>query len=868
MSIPDPQLEKVGLSNITTAAYAEVREVIIRRLTFLKLARNKLYMESMQPRPGCFGYCRRFFRKDGSYAQVGLEGELDPAKMKQVLIDDAHTRAAAQFSRKMLTEPGKAQWARTTNELWAFKNLLVDKLSPGQKSYSLPDRSYTEYIFNLFANPDCCGERDESVKISVYDVSILARYLLLKTKPEKLEEVIAVLDPKKTGAITFDQFYKFVSSGELQKHGVILRGCRQFIRNAKYSLLAVLCMRFRDDSKLSILIRTRQECRLRAEIQHTLLESMLSMTEQELIRYFEINGALPGQDSDGSDHLNKLIEANKRSDHRLICRIAQDEAERDFRPKLSRSLKGRTMVTREAMLLSKSKQLSAGYGHCIPSSSASSGSSNSPLNDDWTQLILPCDADVIGRHLYVKNLVCTFDTDCSSSFDQDEISFLFQCLGVYLDEKKILYHFPEVRSGSVEFRRVIEYLTAAGRLKWRLSRPALLDSGHRVPAYVSGAMVGSTGALARKILLAKCRQQAKERTEEAEELAVRGEISPKDRTAGLISGCLLFRVQMLAMRQVDLFMRTVHGKFQRFLVANQLKDMWREYVANSQFSRMGVILYTVDLHSEVRGPTKEKLILASEFPQIVKFLDAVFSIPIIEGKLGVLAETIGTGLRLNPIRALGVGGDKLTWIPFRSAVNILDELLAESKLSWLSSRSAKMFSSDAEWSINSKARQQACILAVNEMGFKVVSTSYRCRILAVERTLDERRNTPVNVPAEMYADVIPKECSLLYLLWHGYNFEDIMFDLENEEIINFTHWDGQISREHVSTKLSVKDAESAYLKKKSSKALLWARTNLVPRLGLRRKFKQYLSAIVRDEDLLEKWAFDFSKELLTGVSTM
>lgn len=859
LNVNDTELHRVGLSSITKEAYKETRAAIIRRLRHLQLAKNKLYLETVQnQKSSCFSCLKR---KD--YSSIAPE-EMDADQMRALQVEEAHIRAHAEYTRKLMTAPGKTQMLRTRNELWAFKRILLDKMLAGKNSM-LHDPALVEYTYDLFSGADCCKMHDDEIPcFSSHDIPLLLRHLLCKTNAITIEKALRILDPAKTGYVTFDAFQSFMSSKKFKDLGVFIRPVRWYFRHA---YRRVFLTSYKTEAKLSMLVRTRQLCRHKNEINGTLLDAIINWSERKLQDYFEENGVMPGEDSLASRQLALLNDVNARNEYILITRMAEDAAEKMTKSKLWRTSKGRNIVRMESHLLEKSADLCEGLGYCI---TAGEPIYRAPLTEDQSALLTPVDCVAVGKRAYIKLVLCTYDTDCSSTFDQEEISFLLKCLGRPLDEKNILYQFPEVRYGPVSFKRMMDYTSRHGLLSWRNGRAAMIGGG-RVPAKQWPGLLhtASRKGLAKNVVICRVRQRAKERTEDAKVLADTGKLPEKDNTEGVLSGCLLARAQMLAMRQVDMFLITTHGKFQHFISWKHVKEMWHEYMKSSNYSRMGAILYAVDLHAETRNTNR--VILDSEVPQIIRYLDKVFKLSLAHTKMENVSKIIGTMLlAYKPKLGGDMIGSKLNWLDMRFLVDTLHESLEqEINLKWAESRKESDFQSDAYWSMQSRARQQACVLAVNEMGVKVVTTNYRCRVLAIEDILRKKPVPDRKASKALFDNVIPKECSLLYLISKGFSFEDMMFDFESEEIVNFSHWDGQLSTDLVDRHMSEMDVKTSYMQRtKSTKIGYWAKTTLVPRVASRRRFLRYLIALIENGDEVEAKASLYNTELLTGVTSI
>lgn len=287
-------------------------------------------------------------------------------------------------------------------------------------------------------------------------------------------------------------------------------------------------------------------------------------------------------------------------------------------------------------------------------------------------------ADNFGWEWLLKTLVQSFDTDCSGTFDENEVRLLLSTARCTLPLKKLLYSFPEVDDGTATLHDVTHHLVSRvgfkkGSLPKRVCRRLVtlgLGQGSRNGGVIRISKLPNH-LNASKLLILSARQNAKEEAEVATasagagsgvdaasdagvKIGKKGEGNVSVRNARsirnsrpnspkspgrprtpksqkshvgddiLTENTRITRTQLIAMRQVTLFLETSLGKLRLADIKKDTKYLWDSIVASdgaSQYTLQSLITYTMSLHEESEGR-----LLVTELPYIVQYLIKVWGL--------------------------------------------------------------------------------------------------------------------------------------------------------------------------------------------------------------------------------------------------
>lgn len=869
VSIPDKALNEAGLGNLTKVAYGEVRESIVRRLRLLQMSKNKLYLETVQALTdfqvcmnGCFG-------RDGAYAQIGLDGVLDLVSLERLAVDDAHCRATASFNSLMAGDVGKMEIKSLEDELWAHQKAISERFSKGPLSRDVPYcLAELEYMFSVFGLLDPCKKRTARTYFSSYDVDLLIDYLLLKKDPKTKEAVKAFIDPMNGGFATFDFFKEFFTSQAYQKYLRFGYPVRKVARSVKYKVLSLVSGRpysFTRDARIVMLIRMRHEFRLTFDMQRIIFANLMTMTEKQRIHYFDHHGVFKGQDSIPYKRLKAVRRRREQVEQYFIKLVVGGEAEQETKVKLQRSADGKKALYQEKLLLKCGSDILGGLGMIIPKSNTE-GISVSNLQSVIHGLKPLSRNDVMQlmHTSYFKILSAIFDFDCTSMFDQEKAILLLRAIGITLPRRELLYRLPTIRNGSATLPQMIKIAMTPGTIAWKeapdwyeIAKPD--EIRHKYPVRPRGVAIAKpTHEVATTILTASARQESRDMVRESFDLLKHGKVHPKDRSGGISSRAYLWRSQLFAMRQTELFLKTAHGSYQHYLGMLACKNWWSNIVVKSDYSRSSILSYAVQLHCEYKGLARERVILPTEVPQIIRYLDLTFGLRVKEGSVHIVADAIVQYL------LMGNKATSLHWFSASYLTGMLENCInTDFNHEEVRQRDTSAFAQDAIWTMNSRARQQAQVIAFNESGFQVSGSNYRCNILALDKVSIEVRESRVQIQ-ESIDDIIsregfPLECLLLYMMYKGTEFEELMISTEeheNPQDFDFFNFGGNISIPSDLT--SVKKSGKAFKR--------WAKVNLTPKHIRSSKLLHYFIALTNHFERVDAFKARWILELISGVS--
>lgn len=593
-----------------------------------------------------------------------------------------------------------------------------------------------------------------------------------------------------------------------------------------------------------------------------------------------------------NNKLQRIRTADEEGENLLLYRLAEDKAEGKCKRRLV-SRQGLYNLRTEKLIMSATDRIMEAYGFLIPPSSsypwthrtrqhfAKNFSITSPpsqqtarkLNFDQSRTALDKDGDdddeddddgddddvmqlpsgaphEKGWDLTLAVLVYAFDTDCSGTFDEGEVRLLLKCAFCGLSEQKVLYHFPEVRLGSATLQDVVKYL--APKVGWR--RGKLHRLGHKGSVYVSKKTGWQASAM---LLISLSRQMAREKAMQATSLARTGALMDDDDDRN--DDAIIMRSQMFAMRQVHMFFKTSQGKIQLLLIKKKVKHWWREDCWRSGFQRQGLLQYAYLLHAE---RINDKGIMVTELPHLIHYLVVTLGFKT-NGNVAQLADI------LHGVKAK----DDVTWYTRAEALALVDTMLAPSAVSSvarhalgvriLASRSAH---SDAIVNMNSRARQQAILVALNFDNIFVAETNYRCSILGLSAVLKENaRSKQKRSDILMNWQRVPKEATTFLLLSRGYNIDDLGIG-EIPKWAEVQHRHGGIAMEKVDVSECLKVARetTSTMHTNLQAAYRWSRWMA----GLPRylEYKKIAKAVSLQKREINEAGAAFLREILKGQS--
>lgn len=498
------------------------------------------------------------------------------------------------------------------------------------------------------------------------------------------------------------------------------------------------------------------------------------------------------------DHMKNDDEAGETM---IVYRQAEEKAERDFK-RCVYSMQNNYEIKTEALLIEASRDMIRTYSSCITNHAPK------PRLTPWTQIVArkcrnamrfcihgientvvdcfrPCvhvndatDDDTfqmeneedeveyeMGWDLTLSILICTFDTDASGNFDEGEIRLLLECCKKPLSEKEILYFFPQVKDGSVTTEAIGTYL--APRVKWKMASNFHVGNKKYRDQGLLGINTTNIYSTALKCLTSLNRQIALENAKQANTLAKSGKLmlevdDEKD------SACLVTRCQLLAMRQVHVYMRTHFGVFHRLILRkDDIEIWWKKYVIDMKFSMRGILQYACHVFSEEHT---KPVVLITEIPYIIRFLMERFDM-IRWGDMSHIASMVFTAMKYV---------HKLVYIPIEKVVKLLkpclkfsivrDDIISRARKSFsnkaqdmndteedisklgehdsipwklweLKKMKPKYLEQDTNARILSMARGQAIQIAFNFPNLYVADTNYRCLILGVSQLMSVNKKT-------------------------------------------------------------------------------------------------------------------------------
>jgi hypothetical protein len=601
-------------------------------------------------------------------------------------------------------------------------------------------------------------------------------------------------------------------------------------------------------------------------MQRIIFANLMTMSEKQRIHYFDSHGVFKGQDSIPYKRLKAVRKRRAQLEQFFIKSAVSEEAEQEARLRFKRSQNGKKALYQEKILIKNAIDLLDGVGLIIPKSEVTVIElSNRESIIHGLKVLSRAEVQELSQASYFKILTAIFDFDCTSIFDQEKTIFILCSIGISIPRRELLLKLPMIRTGSATLPQLMKISLARGAIKWKdapdwyeLVRPD--ETKHKYSVRPRGvALTRSAQVVATNILVANARQESRDLVRESLELLTHGKIRPKDRSGGIASRVYLWRSQLFAMRQTDLFLKTLHGSYQHYLGMLSCKNWWSSIVVKGSYSRSSILLYAVQLHCEYKGIARERLILPTEVPQILRYLDRTFGLRIKEGTVHMVAEAIVQHM------LMGNKATSLHWFTMDYVTVLLEScIVSDFPLDDIQSRDSSAFAKDALWTMHSRARQQAQIIAYNESGFQVSGSNYRCNILALDKVSIEVKESQIQIQ-DSVDDIIdregiPLECSLLYMTYKGVEFEELSInadEFDNPSDFDFFNFSGNIR--------IPSDIDAV---KKSGKIFnRWARVNLTPKHFRGNKLLHYFIAVTHHFERVDAFKSRWILELISGVSS-
>ena len=370
----------------------------------------------------------------------------------------------------------------------------------------------------------------------------------------------------------------------------------------------------------------------------------------------------------------------------------------------------------------------------------------------------------VGWALALSILVYAYDTDCSGTFDEGEVKLLLSNSLCGLHERRVLLNFPEVKEDSATLHTMVNYL--APKVYW--GRGLLWRLGYRGGTFI---LTKPSLNAAASMLISLSRQYARAKAEEAAELARTGKMKEEDDAKN--DDALMMRAQMLAMRQVDLFFKTIQGRFKYRETKKKVRYWWNEDCWRTSFSRQGLFSYAYQVHAEWKG------VLITELPHLIRFC-VVFLRFCPTKYVSEIAKMIAQ------VRTK----DDVYWLSRDDVLDLLDKALAGTASCFNKLRQTPQVllhrmcqwtvGRDATLNMYSKARQQAVLISLQFEGILVADSNYRCSVLGLHDVMHHISQTSpwgFRVRKIKHKNLTwkraPREATMFLLLAKGYTMEDL-----------------------------------------------------------------------------------------------
>ena len=892
IKMTDEELKQEGLDFLTEEQFYESRERIIRRLSILNDEIQKVLIIRIQ---------KRCARKTAD-VQVGPDGAITPDALQQILVNEAHVRALASYNSRQRSRVGKAQLRRMSCELWASRRLLRDELGVNRAK-----EAELQFFYNRFASADT------NDGIDFWDFDIVQFALSIFIRQALVDSVQKELDPLSTGLISFSNLLSWITDN---RHKVHYRLTRDLYNGIVYTYRLAMQSLYRFYAEQTLVSKMRKIARLELDYRTKSVQGLLMAAKipPEIVR--EFLAAQGGSDAAAAEHQEKQLQsrptpvygpaavvvddpaatapsapalaggqyqaelktiellkaeadvmnhklgvikkADEDRENLLLYRLAEDKAEYKCKRNFF-SLRGVYNLRTEKLIMNATDTIIEAYGHCITPGALYPWTATNKRHFPSSKTPAPAPYDALGEDeaaeepyevgwsLAMAVLVYAFDTDCSGTFDEGEVRLLLECAFCGLSEKKILYCFPEVRLDSATLDDVVKYL--APRVGWR--RGLLHRLGSKGGVFISKKTSWQASVM---LLISNSRQLAREKAMQATSLSSSGVLIEDDDDKN--DDALMMRSQIFAMRQVHMFLKTSQGQIRLHLARKRVRHWWKEDVWREGFRRRGLLRYACLLHGEWNG------ILVTELPHLVGFLVTTL-------KLQTNAQIAQIAEMLAKVKVK----EDVYWLSQEEAVALLEPMFVTTSDS-LSSRTllgvalmaSRSATRDAVVNMNSRARQQAVLVALRFENIYVADTNYRCSVLGLDAILKENRRLGFKRSTIlMNWNRVPREATIFLLLSRGY----LLDDLELGEIpkwVNIERRQGGLARDKVGVAecLRVAFEETDRVHSLPQAAYRWGRFFI----GLPRylEYKRVARTVTLQKREINERGATFLREIIKGQS--
>lgn len=473
----------------------------------------------------------------------------------------------------------------------------------------------------------------------------------------------------------------------------------------------------------------------------------------------------------------------------------------------------------------------------------------------------------------------SFDTDCSGTFDENELKTLLKSLKLPADDRTILQTFPT-------FAYVTDDFDGCVHISINQLQSFLLDVFAQNPqqSYFKALNLSQYTKqwLAPRLTAVLRRQVARRQIQQTIRLSKEGQVVFGENYQREVGGySLLLRSQMIAMRQVFLFRESVFCQLKIFTMAITLKNVWRtcangikgdkDTAERLHIIREQMLRYAYYIHCERGG------LLITEMLHLVHFLVERMKFPQTQSLSSVTALLCNVK-----------NGKELYWLSFDDAMAILGPYLDGCGYGMILTHPVDdlkdnvpvpfqfNFLNDADCRMLSIARQQALLISMNFQDIIVPETNYRCSVLGLMAVLQRskgvvhwpviRRLNAAFKSKGLDPGILPKEVVPVMMLSYGYSFADIIHP-GLMEFVSLNHPDGKLASDLVRV-IEVKARIASEITRVSTFGTRFQLKCRYPVSSLKYTvlYRKIAKAIQLKSDQINVYGGEYLKEIITGIS--
>lgn len=681
------------------------------------------------------------------YEPVNPICEITLDELFEFMITETHLRSRASLEYKLQGAVGKAVQSAISHRLHAIRKKLSENF-PGEKLHKYPctnvSRVDGEFLFEILTSHSV----DVDDTIQVVDCDLLGDALCAR-----LDENI--LQSWRGGEVDSHAFQLWLESRAFKpcvRKTLYLREVAFILYNAGINAAnparsqagpakRLMCINDRKAARLRLLL-TNELANVECDEVDALLESnnlhlaptsspLNDSVDSKLLPTFTGAPHIPPyrcrSAGENWDKLQTLRTQEIRSENHVIYEKIENRAHFTLQMSLF-NWTGRRNLRTERILVDVADSMYTAFQTIVSDEQRQQYSLiHQEASSAPTTSLLPLPTDYgVSRYsdISLHVLVALFDIESCGYLKHNQIIFLFRTLGIRASDEFLFTVFPELQlleQRVIGNDIVVQFLTRELYRRWnsyfcKLKR-ILFGRCMRTRSLMRTAwlkMISTERELARKQV-----EQSLRFNRDAELVSVK-KVSDTNHFP------LMVNAQLLAMRQIVMYLDSSHGKIKLYQFRSLVKRYRRTLLLNS-CSYLALLRYAFAVHSEsVEG------CLITELPYIVQFL-------VDRMKFHPTSDLYPT---MASVYSSIKGRKDIHWCSEKEVLGMLEPCFIIKTTKALQNNNNQRIvtklwlNRDSRLKMMSNARQQAVLISMRFQDIAVQETNYRCSILGLHRAIE------------------------------------------------------------------------------------------------------------------------------------